>query len=134
MAVTLAAQQKTAEAIAEYRVALQLQPNFSDALNNLAWILAANPNPQMRNGMEAVALAEHACALTHNKQAIKIGTLAAAYAEAGQFDDAVASAQLAHDVALAQGQASVATANLQLQKYYKAHQPYHEPPPEKANK
>jgi Tfp pilus assembly protein PilF len=127
LAVTLGLQQKTDEAIAEYRAALKIQPNFSDALNNLAWLLAANPNPQLRNGVEAVELAERACALTHNTQAIKIGTLAAAYAEAGRFDAAVASAQLAHDVALAHGETNVATANLQLQKLYQSRHPYHEP-------
>ena len=127
LAVTLSMQHKTAEAIAEYRVALKLQPNFSDALNNLAWILAANPDPQLRNGPEAVQLAEHSCALTRNTQALKIGTLAAAYAEAGRFSNAVASAQLARSVALAHGETNVAAANQQLQKLYQAGQPYHEP-------
>jgi len=129
LAIALGLQHKIPEAVAEYRVAIKLQPGFADALNNLAWILAANPDPRLRNGPEAVAMAEAACALTHNTQALKIGTLAAAYAEAGRFKDAVASAQLAHNVALAQGQTNVAAANLQLLKIYKVHQAYHEPPP-----
>jgi hypothetical protein len=81
----------------------------------------------LRNGPEAVQLAEHSCALTRNTQALKIGTLAAAYAEAGRFSNAVASAQLARSVALAHGETNVAAANQQLQKLYQAGQPYHEP-------
>ncbi len=126
LALALSMQQKTAAAIAEYRAALKLQPNFSDALNNLAWILAANPNPQLRNGPEAVQLAERACVLTHNNQAIKVGTLAAAYAEAGRFDDAVTTAQKAHDLAVAQGKNDVAARNLELLPLYRSHRAYHE--------
>jgi len=128
LAVILDMLHKPADAIAQYDATLKLKPNFSDALNNLAWIFAANANPQLRNGTEAVELAEHACMLTHRTQALKIGTLAAAYAEAGRFDDAVATAQLAHDVALTNGQKGVAEANLKLQKLYKAHQAFHEAP------
>ncbi len=128
LAVTLSSQHKTAEAIAEYRAALKIQRNFSDALNNLAWILAANPNPQLRNGAEAVQLAEQACALTHNNQPVKVGTLAAAYAEAGRFDDAVNTAQKAHDLAVAQGKTDVAARNLELLQLYRARRPYREEP------
>ena len=56
-----------------------------DALNNLAWILAANPDPQARNGRKAVELAQRACKLTGFKQPLMVGTLAAAYAEAGFY-------------------------------------------------
>ena len=55
-----------------------------------------------------------------------IGTLAAAYAEAGRFDDAVAAAQKAHDLALAQTNAPIAARNLQLMDLYRAHLPCHE--------
>ena len=65
------------------------------------------PIPQLRNGAEAVVLARARLRLTHNSQAIKIGTLAAAYAEAGRFDDAVTTAQRAHDVAMVNKQISV---------------------------
>jgi tetratricopeptide (TPR) repeat protein len=128
LALTLSEQKKTAEAIAEYRAALKIQRNFSDALNNLAWILAANPNPQLRNGPEAVELAERACALTHDSRPLMIGTLAAAYAEAGRFDDAVVTAQKAHDVAAAQGKSDVSARNLELLQLYRSRRAYHEGP------
>ena len=127
LAETFALKHKPAEAVAEYRAALRLQPNFSDALNNLAWILATDPDPHIRNGAEAVQLAEHACQLTRHQQAFKIGTLAAAYAEAGRFDDAVAAAQMARDVAQTHGEKGVAETNQKLENLYKSHQAYHLP-------
>ena len=112
--------------IAQYRAALQLQPDLADALNNLAWLLAASPDPNLRNGDEAVELASRACALTHTNEAIKIGTLANACAEAGRFEEAVAWAQRAGEVALAHGQTNVAEQNLELQKLYRAHRAFYE--------
>ena len=72
-----------------------------------------------------MTLAERACEMTHYQQAVLIGTLAAAYAEAGRFNDAVATAQKAHDVALAHGQTEIADRNLQLLQLYKSGQPFH---------
>jgi protein O-mannosyl-transferase len=126
LAQVLAARHKFAGAVAEYRAALRLKPDSSDILNNLAWLLAANPDPQLRNGVEAVELASRACALTRTNQALKIGTLAAACAEAGRFDEAVAWAQKAREIALAHGQTNVAAHNLTLQNLYQSHQAFHE--------
>ena len=126
LARTLAMQHKTAEAISQYRTALQLQPAMPDALNNLAWILATNPQAEIHNGAEAVQLARRACALTRDSQPVLIGTLAAAYAEAGQFDEAVASAQKAHDLAVAQGLDKVAAKNSKLLELFRAHHAWQE--------
>jgi tetratricopeptide (TPR) repeat protein len=125
-ALALAAQHKTREAAAQYRAALQLQPDLANALNNLAWLLSASPDPQLRDGAEAVQLASRACALTHTNEAIKIETLANACAEAGRFGEAVAWAQKASEVALAHGQTNVAAQNLELQKLYHAHRAFYE--------
>jgi tetratricopeptide (TPR) repeat protein len=108
-----------------YRKAIELDTNIVMALNNLAWILATAPDPNLRNGKEAVPLAEHACERTHYQQAFLIGTLAAAYAEAGRFPDAIAAAQKAHDVALAHGQKEIAESNARLMQLYKSGQPFH---------
>ena len=83
---------QTAEAIAQFRQAIQLRPGFTAALNNLAWILAASPEPQFRDGDEAVRLATEACELTHYAHPGTLATLAAAYAERGQFQEAIALA------------------------------------------
>jgi hypothetical protein len=57
---------------------------------------------------------------------LMIGTLADAYAEAGRFDDAVAAAQRAHDVAVGQDKTTVAARNLELLEEYRSHRAYHE--------
>ena len=121
-------QHKTTEAIAHYRMALGLQSAMPEALNNLAWILATDPHAEIRNGAEAVQLARRACAQTRDSMPMLIGTLAAAYAEAGYFDEAIASAQKAHDLAVAQGCGDVAAKNLELLELFRSHHAYHEKP------
>jgi len=139
LAIFLAEQGKADEAVAHYRIANKVPPAApeSTVLNNLAWTLATSPSPEFRNGLGAVKLAARACELDHNQQPMFIGTLAAACAEAGRFDEAVAAAQQAHDLALeraakAQKPADVKAANdvaarnLELLAIYKSRQPYHE--------
>jgi tetratricopeptide (TPR) repeat protein len=93
-------------------------------LNNLAWILAATSNENIRNGAEAVKLAEHACDLTQRREPILLGTLAAAYAAAGRFQKAIEAAEQARDKAIAAGQNEVAERNRQLLELYRAGKPY----------
>jgi tetratricopeptide (TPR) repeat protein len=124
LAVLLASQQRVAEAIQHYRAALTTWPDSPLALNNLAWLLATHPRDEVRNGPEAVRLAERACAVTQRQQAFLIGTLAAAYAEAGQFADAVKAAQEAQVKATAAGQTEIAARNAQLLTLYQAHKPF----------
>jgi Flp pilus assembly protein TadD len=114
------------EAIAHYHRVLVLDTNSTVALNNLAWLLATAPQASLRNGGEAVRLAERACQLTQYKEAFLIGTLAAAYAEAGRFNDAVAAAQKARDLALAHGQKDLAARNEKLLALYQSGRAYHQ--------
>jgi tetratricopeptide (TPR) repeat protein len=127
----LAAQGRIEEAIAQYREALRLNPNLVGALNNLAWALAASPEAELRNGAEAVGLAERACELTHHGEPLFLGTLAAAYAEAGRFPEAVTTAEKAEQLATTAGLTAVAAKNRQLLELYRAGKPYHEPLPPK---
>ncbi len=80
---------KQAEAVADYDKALEHDPENSGVLNNLAWVLATSPQDNVRNGQRAIELATKACEVTEYKQAHILSTLAAAYAEAGDFDKAV---------------------------------------------
>jgi Tfp pilus assembly protein PilF len=126
LAVVLALQHRTAEAVLQYRMTLEIYPDRPDTLNNLAWILATDPRPEIRRGAEAVKFASAACKWTHDQDPLMLGTLAAAYAENGEFDEAIATGQQAHDLAAAQGKTDLAARNLQLLALYRARQPYHE--------
>jgi tetratricopeptide (TPR) repeat protein len=126
LALIYQGRKETRAAVECFRKALQAQPDWPESLNNLAWILAANPDATLRNGPEAVALAERACKLTGYKEALLVGTLAAAYAEAGRFPEAMNTAEQARTLALAAGQKEVAQRNQELLELYRAHRAYHE--------
>ena len=93
--VTLEEKGDLAGAIAAYRKTLEDYPRFSVPLNNLAWLLATVSDARLRSGAEAVDLAERACAVTQYRRTVFVGTLAAAYAEAGRFEEAIATAERA---------------------------------------
>jgi tetratricopeptide (TPR) repeat protein len=88
-----------AEAAGHYEQALRIKPDYPQALNNLAWFLATRSPAEGGNAVRAVALAERACHLTDNQAAASLDTLAAAYAAAGRFAAAVATAQKAVELA-----------------------------------
>jgi protein O-mannosyl-transferase len=114
------------EAIASFQHAIELKPDFAPALNNLAWLLATTPNAEFRNGPEAVKLAERACQATDFKEILFLGTLAAAYAEAGRFADAIRTGEQARQMAIAEGKKDLADKNQQLVELYRAGKPYHQ--------
>ncbi len=122
----LASQGKTAEAIAEYRQAVRLRPNWPLPLKGLAWILATNGNANFRNAGEAVQLAERLCTLTDNKRVDALDTLAAAYAEAGRFKEAIQSAQKAIALADAGNEREFAAHIQERLNLYQAGRPYRE--------
>jgi protein O-mannosyl-transferase len=97
---------RAAEAVTHYEAALATLPNHPYLLNNLAWVLATCPDASVRNGARAVELARQADQLSGGKDPGLLGTLAAAYAEAGRFTDAIATAQRALDLAAAQTNAT----------------------------
>ena len=114
------------EAIAQFKQALEIKPGFPEALNNLAWVLATSSQGLLRNGGQAVELAERANRLTGGDNPVILHTLAAAYAEAGRFGDALRSDQKAVALARAAGQPDlVEQINVEL-KLYAAGLPLHE--------
>ena len=107
-------------AIQRYREALNVDSNNPVVLNNLAWILATASKPELRNGEEAVRLATKAVALTDRRLPLFIETLAAAYAEAGQFSKAAQIAQTARILAILTNQPDVAARIDKLSSLYAA--------------
>jgi tetratricopeptide (TPR) repeat protein len=87
------------EAISEYEQALNIEPEDSVVLNNLAWILATCSDASMRDGARAVTLAAKAVQTSGGRNPIFVRTLAAAQAEAGQFPEAIATAEAAKALA-----------------------------------
>jgi tetratricopeptide (TPR) repeat protein len=81
-----------ADTVVQLREALARDPDRAAVLGNLAWILATCPDPRMRNGKEAVALAERAASLTGRNDPVILDALGAAYAEAGRFAEAAGAA------------------------------------------
>lgn len=126
LATILQLQGNLSEAIAQYRQLLANEPSGYDAANNLAWLLATSADAEVRNGAEAVRLAESACQGTGRKVATYLGTLAAAYAEVGRFDDAVAAAEEAQSLAQGAGQAALSKHLSERRARYLQQEPYRE--------
>ncbi|HEY3762812.1 MAG TPA: tetratricopeptide repeat protein [Verrucomicrobiae bacterium] len=109
------------EAIIQFQKTLALQPDFVAAQNNLAhiaWLMATSPDSSRRNGAKAIELARQTDRLTGGSNPEMAATLAAAYAEAGKFTEAITNVQRA--LQLASGQTNgvmVAATRAQLRCY-----------------
>jgi tetratricopeptide (TPR) repeat protein len=117
------------EAISFCRGTLVAYPDLAPVLNDLGWLLATAREETNRNSFEAVQLAQRACALTGRRDPVFVGTLAAAYADAGRFSEAVETAQEACNLAHAAGRLDLAETQSQLLELYRSRQPYRRPPP-----
>jgi tetratricopeptide (TPR) repeat protein len=113
------------DAIAQYKEALRVAPGNVPAQTNLAWVLATSADPALRNGPEAVALAENANRLSGAKRAPILRILAAAYAEAGRFSEARATAHAALQAADDQGNSALSDFLRKEIALYESDQPYH---------
>ncbi len=121
---------QAARAADHFRQALRLKPQLSREsgnylwANNLAWILATSSDPRLRNGAEAVHWAKQACEFGEYKQTDFLETLATAYAEVGQFDEAIkVSEQM---IRLSPGDAQLVNTTRDRIKLYQASQPFRE--------
>ncbi len=126
LASTLTVQGEFTEAITLYRRALALLPDSPEPFAELGWILATQPHPTPRDVQQAVSLAEHAAQLTSHQDPRVLNTLAAAYAAAGRFDEAAATARAALALTPASG-SELATAIRQLLDLYTEGRPYRRP-------
>jgi Flp pilus assembly protein TadD len=126
LGIALAGGGRFDEAVVEYQAALKAKPDFADAYNNLAWLRATSPQTSTRNGIEAVELAQRAVRLSDGRDPNFLATLAAAFAEAGRFAEAVTTARAALDLATRQNkQALVESIKVKI-PLYEAGTPFRE--------
>jgi protein O-mannosyl-transferase len=117
---------KTTEAIAQWRESLSIHADDTSALSHLATVLAAAPEPALRNGQEAVRLAERAANLTGGQDPVVLDALAAALAETGRFAEALETAEHALALASSRNDAALAETLRTRIKLYHLHSPYHD--------
>ena len=99
---------RTRQAIAEYRRALKIAPRSVGIQISLAWVLATSFDPSLRDGAEAVSLAQQAERLSRTANPRILRVLAAAYAEQGQFTEATKAARLGLELATKRGETGFA--------------------------
>ena len=115
------------EAMGHWEQALRSKPDYAEAENSLAWLLATLAPADGGDPVRAVTLAERACELTNNRVAGYLDTLAVAYAAAGRFNDAIATAQKAIEMAGTAGQHQLVREIETRLKSYRAGQAWREP-------
>lgn len=108
LAQLLSRQGRAAEAVAEFEQVLADRADDAQALSGLAWIRATAADAALRNPGRAIELAERAAKLTRRQNLAALDALAAAYAAAGRFDEAVTAARAAVDSAVSAGQGDIA--------------------------
>jgi tetratricopeptide (TPR) repeat protein len=121
----LAQQQKFVEAVIHLHAAIKAQPNYASALNDLAWLLATQTDPAVRNVPEAIRLARRACELTWNKEPRLLDTLGVAQSEDGHFPEAVRATEQAVELAIAAHDEKTAAGLRRRLDFYRKGEAYH---------
>jgi tetratricopeptide (TPR) repeat protein len=111
-------------AIDHWTEVLRLEPNWPRPLKNLAWVRATHKNPRFRNPVQAVELAKRACEVTRYERPHLLDVLAAAYAAADEFTQAVKTAEKAIELAKKAKQEKMAEDIGSRLELYKANKPY----------
>ena len=124
LAIALEEKGEPTEAIQHYKKALELAPESISTLTNLAWLLATSQNASVRNGPKAIELATQADRLVGGTNTLVLRTLAAAYAENGEFANAIRTAQSAMQLARMHGEESLTTDLVQQIALYRLGMPY----------
>jgi protein O-mannosyl-transferase len=124
----LQSQRNFEAAMKEYQKVLDLAPRHLPVHLSLAWLLATSPEASLRDGQKAVELAQQAVQLSGDNSPEILDTLAAAYAEAGRYAEAVETAQRALNLTATQNNPPLAEAVQNRLKLYEAGSPYREKP------
>jgi tetratricopeptide (TPR) repeat protein len=124
----LAQQENFPEAVIHLRAAIRAQPNYASPLNDLAWILATEDDPGIRNVPEAIRLAKRACELTWNREPRLLATLGVAQSESGQFSAAIKVTEQAAALAAGVGDEQTTTELRRRLEFYRKGKPFRDIP------
>jgi len=115
------------EGVEEWQKVLAIQPDNGNAMSNLAWVFATSPDQSLRDGAQAVQLAEEALRISGRRIPVIFRTLAAAYAEKGMFSQAIQTAQRGIELANSQGNSGLAAELQSNIALYQAGRPLRDP-------
>jgi tetratricopeptide (TPR) repeat protein len=115
---------RVSNAIGEFQEMLRQDATEGVALNSLAWLRATHPDKSIRNGAEAVKLAQKAVAMQKEDQPVLLDTLAAAYAEAGRYKEAIQTAEKAQAAAIRAGDKQLGGSIQERVALYRTGKPY----------
>jgi tetratricopeptide (TPR) repeat protein len=119
---------KAPDALKQLQAVASQAPDSPRMLDELAWLFATHPDPKVRDGQQALLLAQRACTLTNRQIPALLDTLAAAYAEAGKFPAAVSTAEKALELARSSGDTDGVALSENLLASLREHRPYREEP------
>jgi len=126
LAIALEEKGNPAEAMQHYQKALEIAPNSIPTLTNLAWLLATSQDGSLRNGAKAIDLARQADRLVGGADTRVLRALAAAYAENGEFANAIRTARSAMQLTRMHGEDSLTTDLDEQIRLYQLGMPYRE--------
>ena len=107
LGVMFASKGEIREAISAWQQSLSFDPDNADAANNIAWVRATAADPDLRDGREALELAQRALR-SGGENPVALRTLAAAQAENGQFAEAIATCRRGEELAQKSGDRAMA--------------------------
>jgi protein O-mannosyl-transferase len=123
----LVQQGRIREGVEKWEKVLAIQPDNGNAMSNLAWVFATSPDDSLRDGVRAIQLAERALRISGHRIPILFRTLASAYAESGQFSEAIQTAQHGIELANSHGNSGLATELQSNIALYQAGRPLRDP-------
>ncbi|GEM_PF-2951029 len=112
-------------AMRDYIQALEVNPDYIEVFNNMAWIMATSPDERLRDGRRAVAYAQKAVGTTPDINFLD--TLAAAHAESGHFDEAIAIENRIISLLASARQTDQIAMHVKRMNRYEEGRPYREP-------
>lgn len=126
LAAVLATHGDLRDAVEHYWTSIRLKPDWPDPMRDLAWIMATSPTAELRNGPEALHLAQKACDLVGHPDPRFLSSLEVAYAEVGRFDDAIKTAEQIQQLAKTPAQKRFLVGITNRLALYRAGKPFHQ--------